>query len=356
MSETTQFLIRHGLPLVFAAVLVEQMGLPIPALPLLLAAGALSAAGKFNLFTGIVVTAIACLIADTSWFYLGRYRGNRVLTFLCRISLEPDSCVRRTQNVFTRYGLPGIAIAKFVPGMSTVAPPLAGMSGVHVARFLFADGLGSIFYGITFLGLGYLFSRQIEQIGAAISDIGGNALGLLVLLVGSYIAYKFWQRRRLLRELRTARITVAELRQKLEAGDNPVILDMRSTAELERDPSVIQGAIHLVLDEVEKRRHEFPHDRDIIVYCSCPNEATAARVALLLQRHGFTRVRPLLGGIDAWREQNYPMERSASIVVTALAPGSASADPAPPTPLLVPEERRHGTNGEGSSNPDSTAE
>src|SRR6266404_1644089 len=139
MSETTQFLIRHGLPLVFAAVLVEQMGLPIPALPVL-------------------------------------------------------------------------AIAKFVPGMSTVAPPLAGMSGVHFARFLFADGLGSIFYGITFLGLGYLFSRQIEQIGAAISDIGGNALGLLVLLVGSYIAYKFWQRRRLLRELRTARITVAELR------------------------------------------------------------------------------------------------------------------------------------------------
>src|SRR6266478_3341969 len=179
MSETTQFLIRHGLPLVFAAVLVEQMGLPIPALPLLLAAGALSAAGKFNLFTGIVVTAIACLIADTSWFYLGRYRGNRVLTFLCRISLEPDSCVRRTQNVFTRYGLRGVVAAKFVPGMSTVAPPLAGMAGVPVGQFLLFDGFGALLYGSSLLCLGYVFSNQIEQIGATIAHVGGGALSLM---------------------------------------------------------------------------------------------------------------------------------------------------------------------------------
>src|SRR5437764_9536188 len=127
-----------------------------------------------------------------------------------------------------------------------------------------------------------------------------------------YIGYKVSQRRNLLRELRTARITVTELRQKLEAGENPVILDLRSKAQLEQDPSVIRGAIHLLLDEVEKRGHEFPHDRDIVVYCSCPNEATAARVALLLQRQGFTRVRPLLGGIAAWRAQNYPMSLSST--------------------------------------------
>jgi rhodanese-related sulfurtransferase len=216
--------------------------------------------------------------------------------------------VRRTQNVFTRYGLPGIAIAKFVPGMSTVAPPLAGMSGVHLTRFLCADGLGSLLYGGAFLGLGFLFSSQIEQIAAALSDIGGRALALLGVLLGAYIGFKFWQRQSLLRELRIARITVAELRQKFAAGEKPVILDMRSRAELERDPAVIQGAIHLALDDVAKRRHEFPRDRDIVVYCSCPNEETAARVALLLQRQGFSRVRPLLGGIDAWREQNHPLE------------------------------------------------
>src|SRR3974377_2018518 len=139
MSHTTQFLIDNGLPLVFVAVFVEQMGLPVPAFPWLLAAGALSAAGKFNLPLGLAVTVIACLIADAFWFYLGRLRGNRVLALLCRISLEPDSCVRRTQNVFTKYGLRGLLVAKFVPGMGTVPPPLAGMSKITAGQFLFVD-------------------------------------------------------------------------------------------------------------------------------------------------------------------------------------------------------------------------
>src|SRR5262245_57961950 len=218
LNETSQFLIRHGLPLVFAVVFVEQMGLPIPALPCLLAAGALSATGKFNLLLGIVVTLIACLIADTFWFYLGRYRGNRVLSFLCRVSLEPDSCVRRTQNIFTRYGLRGVVAAKFVPGMSTVAPPLAGMAGVPIGQFLLFDGFGALLYGSSLLCLGYLFSNQIEQIGAAIVDVGGSALSLVAGLVVLYVAYKYWQRWSLLRELRLERITVAELRQKVDAG------------------------------------------------------------------------------------------------------------------------------------------
>jgi membrane protein DedA with SNARE-associated domain/rhodanese-related sulfurtransferase len=317
LNETTQFLIRHGLPFVFAAVFVEQIGLPIPALPVLLAAGALSAIGKFSLPLGITATVIACLIPDTLWFYLGRYRGNRVLSFLCRISLEPDSCVRRTQNVFTRYGLRGVTIAKFVPGMGMVSPPLAGMSGIPFGQFLLFDGFGALLYGTSLLCLGYLFSTQIEQIAAAIADVGGSALGLIIGVIGLYVAYKFWQRQSLLRELRMARITVAELRQKLDAGEKLVILDLRSKAELERDPFTIQGAIHLILDDVEKRRNEFPRDRDIIVYCSCPNEATAAKVALLLQRHGFTRVRPLLGGIDAWREANRPPDAATQIVAKA---------------------------------------
>src|SRR5690349_4756596 len=232
MTETTQFLMRHGLPLVFAAVLVEQLGIPIPAVPMLLAVGALSATGNFSLFAAIAVTVVACLIADACWFYLGRYRGNQVLGFLCRIALEPDSCVRRTQNVFTRYGLRGIAVAKFIPGMSTVAPPLAGMSRVHAGRFLAVDALGALLYGGTFLGLGYAFRHQIDQVGVAIAHIGGSALSLLLLVAVIWIGYKFWQRQRLLRELRTARITVTELRRKVDAGENPVILDLRSPQEL----------------------------------------------------------------------------------------------------------------------------
>jgi membrane protein DedA with SNARE-associated domain/rhodanese-related sulfurtransferase len=328
MSETSRFLINHGLPLVFAAVFVEQMGLPLPALPWLLAAGALSAAGQFSLPLGLGVTVIACLVADAVWFYLGRYRGNQVLALLCRISLEPDSCVRRTQNVFTKYGLRGVLIAKFVPGMNTVAPPLAGMSGIGAGRFLFVDGAGALLYGGCLLGFGYFFSHQIDQIAAAIARIGGSALSLVIGLAILYIAYRAWQRQRLLRELRTARITVDELRQKLAAGETPVIFDLRSNAAVEQDPTLIQGAIHLSLEDIEKRVSEFPRDRDIIVYCSCPNEVSSARLALQLQRKGFTRVRPLLGGIDAWRKQQYPTQARTAIASGTPVEVSVIREPA----------------------------
>jgi rhodanese-related sulfurtransferase len=239
---------------------------------------------------------------------LGRYYGSRLLGLLCRISLTPDSCVRRTQNVFTRYGMRGVVAAKFIPGLSTLAPPLAGSSGVGAPRFLLFDGMGSLLYVGCFLLVGVLFSRQLEQIMAALASLGSNALGLVVGLAALYIAYKYFQRHRLLRELRIARITVDELHQKLEAGENPMILDLRPLSELELDPSLIRGALHMTMEEVEHRQREIPRDRDIILYCSCPNEVTSARVALLLRRNGITRVRPLLGGIDAWRERNYPTD------------------------------------------------
>lgn len=310
MNGTTDFLIHHGLPLIFAVVFVEQLGLPLPALPWLLAAGALSAVGKFNFAAGFLVTVIACLIADAIWFYLGRYRGNQVLGLLCRISLEPDSCVRRTHNIFTKYGLPGVLVAKFVPGMSTVAPPVAGMSKISAGRFLFVDGIGAALYGGCLLGVGYVFNRQVDQILAAFGRIGGSAFTLLVALAVLFIAYKFWQRQRLLHELRMARITAFELREMLRAGRVPLIFDLRSRAAIEEDPMLIQGAVHVSAEEIESRLGAFPRDRDIVVYCSCPNEASSARLALQLKRNGFTRVRPLLGGIDAWREQNYPLEAS----------------------------------------------
>lgn len=338
MTETTQFLVRHGVPLVFGAVFLEQMGLPLPAVPWLLAVGALAAEGKISLSQGIAVTVVACLVADSFWFYLGRLRGNRVLGLLCRISLEPDSCVRRTQNVFTRYGMRGVVVAKFLPGMSMIAPPLAGMSGIGIGRFLLYDAVGSSLYGICFIFVGYFFSAQIQQIAAALASVGGGAIGLLAGLVVLYIAYKLWQRRRLLRELRMARITVEELRRKLDDGENPVILDLRSAEELQQDPSVIAGAIHTHLDEIEKGQHEFPHDRDIVIYCSCPNEESSARVALLLQRKGFTRVRPLLGGIDAWRKSNYPLAPRTVTVATTIDSGRSPSLIATPGPAVVATE------------------
>jgi membrane protein DedA with SNARE-associated domain/rhodanese-related sulfurtransferase len=308
MNETLEFLVRHGAAVLFAAVFIEQIGVPLPAAPWLLAGGALIGSGQMNWVTAVCAAVLGSVLADVIWFYLGRRYGNRVLGLLCRISLEPDSCVRQTQNMFTRYGMKGVIVAKFIPGLSTVAPPLAGSSGVSASRFFLFDGGGSLLYGGGLILVGVLFSRQLEQVITALGSLGGRALGLLAGLAALYIGYKFFQRYRLLRELRVARITVDELRRKQKAGEDLVILDLRSRAALEQDPSIIQGAIHVSMDDLGKRQHEIPRDRDIIVYCSCPNEVSSARVALLLRRKGFTRVRPLRGGIDAWRAGNHPLE------------------------------------------------
>jgi len=312
MNEILEFVVRHGAAVLFAAVFVEQLGVPLPAAPWLLAAGALAGDGRFNWLAALGVATLGSLLADSIWFYLGRYKGNRVLNLLCRISLEPDSCVRRTQDLFTRFGMRGVIAAKFVPGLSTLAPPLAGVSGVSVPRFFAFDGLGSLLYVGSFLLVGAVFSHQLEQVLAALASLGSGALAVVGGLVAVYLGYKYFQRHRLLKELRMARITVDELHQKLVAGENPLILDLRSLAEIERDPLLIRGARHMTMDEVQTRQEEIPRDRDIVLYCSCPNEASSARLALLLHRQGIVRVRPLQGGIDAWRGRNYPMEAQAA--------------------------------------------
>jgi membrane protein DedA with SNARE-associated domain/rhodanese-related sulfurtransferase len=301
------------------------LGVPLPAAPWLLAGGTLAATGKINWFTALMAATFGSLIADAIWFYLGRYGGNRVLNLLCRISLEPDSCVRRTQDLFGRYGMRGVVAAKFIPGLSTLAPPLAGSSGASAPRFFFFDGLGSALYGGSFILVGAVFNRQLEQVLEALASLGSGALAVVVALAALYIGYKYFQRQRLLKELRMSRITVDELHQKQETGEAPIILDLRSHAELERDPALIRGARHMTMDEVQARHAELPRDRDIILYCSCPNEVSSARMALLLHRNGILRVRPLLGGIDAWRERNYPTE--LRVLVTnpqgqAPSPGS----------------------------------
>ena|SRR5882724_3138909 len=322
MAEILDFLSRHGPSVLFAAVFVEQMGIPLPASPWLLAAGALGATGKPHWSVALAAGACGSMLADVIWFYLGRFGGQRILNFLCRISLEPDSCVRRTQDLFTKYGMRGVIVAKFIPGLSTMAPPMAGNSGISAPRFFFFDSLGSLLYTGSFILVGGLFSHQLDQILGALESIGTGALALVAGLVVLYLGHKFYQRQRLLKQLRMTRITVDDLHQKLETGENVIILDLRSSAEVERDPSLIRGARHITMDELKSTQQNFPRDQDIILYCSCPNEVSSARMALLLQRNGFTRVRPLLGGLDAWREHKYPTELRA---VIATLPSADSA-------------------------------
>jgi len=248
------------------------------------------------------------LLADSIWYYVGRQRGNRILKLLCRISLEPDSCVRRTEDVFLKHGTRGIILAKFLPGLGTVMPPLAGMYRVDLRRFLAFDGLGALLYVGCFLVLGLLFRNQLHQVAEWLDRLGRGALVLLVSLLVAYIAFKFIKRQRALRKLHMARITPEELRQRQEAGEETFIVDVRSSLAAQGDPFRIPGARHMQLEEVYKWAPEIPRDREVVLYCSCPNDASAVRAALSLYKRGITRVRPLAGGIDAWRERSYPLE------------------------------------------------
>ncbi len=301
-------LARHGALIMFAVIFAEQMGLPVPGIPFLMAAGVLAGTGKLNIGLLAVVSTVGSLLADSVWFYLGRKRGNSILKLMCRISLEPDTCVRRTEDVFSRYGMKAVLVGKFVPGVGTVAPPLAGIFGVSLSRFLAYDGVASLLYTGCFLLIGFLFSNQLRPVLEMLERMGHWAVVVIVLALVIYIVWKYIERQRVLRELRIARITVDELRRMQEAGEDIFVVDLRSEVDLRLEPVVIAGAVHLFPKEIETRHQEIPRDCDIVVYCSCPNEATAARVALLLRKRGITRVRPLLGGIDAWRERKYPFD------------------------------------------------
>lgn len=334
MTEILAFLTRHGPSVLFAAVFVEQIGIPLPASPWLLAAGALSVTGKPYWYVALAASAAGALLADAIWFILGRRGGQRILNLLCRVSLEPDSCVRRTQDLFSRYGMKGVIAAKFIPGLSTLAPPMAGNSGMKASRFFLFDTLGALLYTGVFILLGAVFSRQLDQVLSALESLGGGALVVVLGVIVLYLGYKVFERHRLLKELRTTRITVDELHQKLETGENPVILDLRSKAEVERNPLLIRGARHMTMEELKSKQNDIPRDRDIILYCSCPNEVSSARMALTLQRSGFVRVRPLLGGIDAWRERNYPLEMRAVVAnLPSVAPMANASKPAKKTSI-----------------------
>jgi len=307
MNDMFNFLIRYGMLLLFLVVFLEQIGLPLPSPPFLLAAGSLIAKSEMNGLIALIVTTVAAIMADSIWYYLGRARGGSILKLLCRISLEPDSCVRRTEDVFLRHGMSGIVTAKFVPGLGEVMPPLAGMFKVDFRRFLAFDALGSLLYVGSFLAVGVFFSNRLQQILWALSRLGRGGIVLLVALLAAYVAFKYIQRQRALHKLRMARITPEELRKKQESGEDVFIVDVRSEVAVQSDPALIPGARHPLIKDVETWQRDIPRDREVVLYCSCPNEAGAAHTALILYRRGITRVRPLLGGIDAWRELDYPV-------------------------------------------------
>jgi membrane protein DedA with SNARE-associated domain len=265
LEQAADFLIRHGYVVLFGWVLLEQLGLPIPAAPLLIAAGALARAGKINLTFAVVLPFVALILADLFWYSLGRYRGGRILKLLCRISLEPDSCVRRTENLFIRHGVRSLLVAKFIPGLNTAAPSLAGVFRMPVRRFLIFDSLGGFLWVVTVTSLGMIFSDQLERIALR---WGGWLVAVLAGSLAAYVLWKFIQRRRFLRRLRIARITPKELMDKLAAKENISVVDLRQPMDIEAFPQMIPGALRIAMEEIEERHGEIPRDRDVVLYCS----------------------------------------------------------------------------------------
>ena len=262
-----------------------------------------------SLATALLVPIAAALPPDLAWYYLGRIKGGKVLGFLCRLSLEPDSCVRDTENLFQRYGPRGLLLAKFIPGFNTVAPPLAGIVGMAVTTFALYDIAGTLIWAAVSAGVGALFSNQLEQLATLLDQAGGLMLVVVLIGLAGFLGYKIYHRQKFLRYLRMAKISVEELKARLDAGEAISVVDVRHPLALDLDPETIPGAINFTMEEIDYRHHEIPRDRDIVLYCTCPNEVSSARTAFLLKKKGIHRVRPLEGGLDAWRERQYPVER-----------------------------------------------
>jgi len=268
MHATLEFLVHHGYTVLLVWVFLEQAGLPLPSVPLLLAAGALGGTNRLNIGFALLLSVFAALSADSIWYELGRRKGIKIVQWLCKISLEPDSCVRRTEGVFEKQGAKSLLVSKFLPGLGAVATPLAGVFQMRRRRFLAFDALGALLWSGTYLGLGYVFSDQLERVALKVEQFGGGMFTFLVAVVVGYVAYKFGARQKFLRELRIARITPEELKALLDAGEPVAIVDLRHHVDFEADPETIPGAFRMDARELEQKDESLPRDREVILYCT----------------------------------------------------------------------------------------
>ena len=311
MSHLITLIEQYGLALVFVNVMLLQAGLPVPAYPTLIVTGALVARTNQPLAALLAVAVAACVIADVSWYLAGRRYGGRVVRTVCRISLSPDSCVRQTELRFSQWGGWTLVLAKFIPCLSMVAPPLAGATRLGWTPFLLWNSLGIAIWAGIAIGAGALFQAQIGELLARLESWGALALEAIAVLLALYVALKWWERRRFYKMLRIARIGVDELRGLIQGGERPIVVDVRSEASRSVDPRFIPGAVAMDGEQVDRQLEQLPTDRDIVFYCDCPDEASAAQVAKKLIEIGYTRVRPLHGGLDAWIAAGHDVEKRA---------------------------------------------
>jgi membrane protein DedA with SNARE-associated domain/rhodanese-related sulfurtransferase len=307
MNPHVQDILRHGYLWLFLAALLERIGLPLLVTPLVIAAGVVAGLGDLSLLGIILVTVLASEIGDLIWYELGRNQGPSVLRLLCKISLEPDSCVRRSEDAFARHMTTSLISSKFVPGVGRLAGPVAGMSGMARDQFLLLNGLGSLLWAVVFALVGYIPARKLP-IDVLLEEAAGWFLILLVVALAANVIWKYVQRQRFIRSLRVSRMTVDELKAAIDRGERPFVVDLRHKLEFLVNPRTVSTAVRISPDELSLRHAEIPRDREVVLYCTCPSEATSAKVAMELKKIGITRVRPLMGGLQAWENQGYPMD------------------------------------------------
>jgi membrane protein DedA with SNARE-associated domain/rhodanese-related sulfurtransferase len=307
MNPHVQDILRHGYLWLFLAALLERIGLPLLVTPLVIAAGAVAGLGDLSLLGIILVTVLASETGDLIWYELGRNQGPSVLRLLCKISLEPDSCVRRSEDAFARHMTTSLISSKFVPGVGRLAGPVAGMSGMARDQFLLLNGLGSLLWAVVFALVGYIPARKLP-IDVLLEEAAGSFLVLLVVALAANVIWKYVQRQRFIRSLRVSRMTVDELKAAIDRGERPFVVDLRHKLEFLVNPRTVSTAVRISPDELSLRHAEIPRDREVVLYCTCPSEATSAKVAMELKKIGITRVRPLMGGLQAWESQGYPMD------------------------------------------------
>ena len=258
----------HQYLFLFLWVLAEQLGLPLPSLPVLLATGAVARVGQASFPLGVLLATTASLIPDTCWYLLGRYRGVRVLNLLCRLSIEPDSCVTKTRMTFQRRGALSILTARFIPGVGLLTPPLAGLLRMPFLRFLALDAIGTAAWATAYLGVGWLFYREVEDVLRILHRVGFSFLLAVVGIAVLYFAYKLFERERFIRKVRVLRLDPLELRERMERGEEMLVVDLRSQLDYESNPVVIPGAIRMSPNELEERHTEISRFAEIALYCT----------------------------------------------------------------------------------------
>jgi membrane protein DedA with SNARE-associated domain/rhodanese-related sulfurtransferase len=301
-------LVQYGVAVLFAWAFAVQAGLPLPAAPVLLGAGALSGSGRMNLALAVGATMVAALGADVLWYSLGRSLGLRVFRTLCRFSLDPDSLVREAKERFLSHRGRYLVLAKFLPGLNPLAGGLAGAVSLRPDRFLIYAGTGAFLWAVAWIVLGYACSDAIGLVATWASRVGTPLVIVLAAVLTAYLVLKSVRRHRFLLHLRKARTTPVELKRRLEAGDPLVIVDLRTALDVEAAPYKIPGARLIDPEELMRPHHTIPRDSEVVFYCAEPREATSARVAIRAAAIGFHNVRPLSGGLEAWRQAGFPVE------------------------------------------------